>query len=288
MLAYLFPGQGSQTRGMGNQLFDEFSELITEANEILGYSIKKLCLEDADKQLNLTQYTQPALYVVNALSYYKKIQESKRKPDYVCGHSLGEYNALLAANVFDFCTGLKLVKKRGELMSRAKNGGMAAIIGLNLHEIETTLKQHSLTTVVIANYNTYTQYVISGPKHDIEQAQQIFGNVSGVNFIPLTVSGAFHSPYMADAEKQFSKFIKNFQFNLPSMPVISNIDAKPYHPANIQENLTKQITHPVKWTSMMEYLLRNDEINMEEIGPGKVLTGLVKQIRSAFLVKTMG
>src|SRR5205823_13876450 len=126
MLAYIFPGQGSQTRGMGGNLFDDFPELTAQADAILGYSIKKLCLEDPNQELNQTQFTQPALFVVNALTFLKKNQ----KPDYVAGHSLGEYNALFAAEVFDFATGLNLVKKRGELMSEAKNGGMAAVIGL--------------------------------------------------------------------------------------------------------------------------------------------------------------
>src|SRR4051812_36667715 len=126
--AYVFPGQGSQRKGMGENLFDEFPELTKKADKILGYSIKELCLNDSDSKLNQTQYTQPALYVVNALSYQKKIKDEGKQPDYLAGHSLGEYNALQAAGIFSFEDGLKLVKKRGELMSQAKNGGMAAIL----------------------------------------------------------------------------------------------------------------------------------------------------------------
>ena len=121
MKAYMFPGQGSQAKGMGGTLFDEFSELTQQANEILGYSVKELCLDNPKRELNKTQYTQPALYVVNALSYYKKIQETGQTPDYLAGHSLGEFNALLAAECFDFATGLKLVQKRGELMRDRKS-----------------------------------------------------------------------------------------------------------------------------------------------------------------------
>ena len=130
MLAYVFPGQGSQVVGMGKDLFDEFKEYVDAADEILGYSIKELCLEDPNGVLGLTQYTQPALYVVNALTYLKEVKTTGVKPDFVAGHSLGEYDALFAAGVFDFATGLKLVQKRGELMSQAKGGGMAAVLGL--------------------------------------------------------------------------------------------------------------------------------------------------------------
>src|SRR5689334_5966402 len=128
MKAFVFPGQGSQAKGMGGTLFDEFQELTEKADRILGYSIKELCLEDPRKELNRTQFTQPALYVVNAFSYFAKIRETGQKPDYVAGHSLGEFNALLAAECFDFEAGLEIVKKRGELMSEATGGGMAAIL----------------------------------------------------------------------------------------------------------------------------------------------------------------
>ncbi len=130
MLAYLFPGQGAQTRGMGADLFEQFSKYTAQADEFLGYSIQALCIEDVDQKLNKTQYTQPALYVVNALMYLKTLEETQQKPDYVAGHSLGEYNALFASGVFDFMTGLSLVQKRGELMSQAQNGGMTAVLGL--------------------------------------------------------------------------------------------------------------------------------------------------------------
>ena len=139
MKAYVFPGQGSQKKGMGEDLFDEFADITKKADEILGYSIKDLCLNNPDQNLNQTQYTQPAMYVVNAMTYLKKKQDSKDFPDYVAGHSLGEYNALHAAGVFSFENGLKLVKKRGELMSKAKKGGMAAI--LNTPQENTARKQ---------------------------------------------------------------------------------------------------------------------------------------------------
>src|SRR5437762_401122 len=174
MTVFLFPGQGSQRKGMGNTLFDEFKEAIASADEILGYSIKELCLHDPHQQLGKTQFTQPALYVVNALSYLKKMKETGQAPDYVAGHSLGEYSALFAAGAFDFETGLRLVKKRGELMSQAIGGGMAAVIGFTLEQVDQVLKECGLTGIDIANYNTPTQIVIAGLKADIVSAKPFF------------------------------------------------------------------------------------------------------------------
>src|SRR5215831_17531652 len=149
MLAFIFPGQGSQKRGMGQGLFDEVGEYAAvekDVDTILGYSLRKLCLEDADNRLKETEFTQPCLYVVNALHYYKAVNQGAR-PAYLAGHSLGEYNALLAAGVFDLLTGLRLVKKRGELMSQAKNGGMGAVIGLNADAIARLIKENGLARI---------------------------------------------------------------------------------------------------------------------------------------------
>lgn len=278
MLAYVFPGQGSQFRGMGSDLFAEFPELIAAADAVLGYSIKTLCLDDPNQQLNQTQFTQPALYTINALSYLKKLQATGKKPDYVAGHSLGEYNALLAADVFDFVTGLKLVQKRGELMSQASGGGMAAIIGLSPDEIHAILQKNNFVDVGIANYNAPKQSVISGLKEEIERAKSFFQHAA---FIPLKVSGAFHSQLMSSAQAHFAKFIAQFTFATPRVPVLANVDAKPYHPAIIQENLTQQITHSVQWTAIVNYLLTKKNIQIEEVGPGNVLSKLIQQIRLA-------
>jgi trans-AT polyketide synthase/acyltransferase/oxidoreductase domain-containing protein len=188
MLAYVFPGQGSQQKGMGGELFDEFKELTSKADEILGYSIKELCLEDPQGNLGQTQYTQPALYVVNALTYYKKIKDTGIKPDYVAGHSLAEYNALLAAEVFDFETGLKIVKKRGELMSKASGGGMAAVIGMSEEKIREVLKENGLESIDMANYNTPSQIAISGPKDDIIRAQPFFEAAGVRSYIVLRLA----------------------------------------------------------------------------------------------------
>jgi len=280
MITYVFPGQGSQSKGMGGTLFDEFKELTAEADAILGYSIKELCLEDIDLNLSQTQYTQPALYVVNALSYLKRIEGTGVKPDFVAGHSLGEYNALFAAGAFDFATGLKLVQKRGELMSHATGSGMAAVIGLNEEQIADVLNQNNLQSIDIANYNSPTQIVISGLKTDIEHAQPIFEGIKDVKmFVTLKTSGAFHSRYMEGAKMEFETFINSFEFFPLTIPVISNVHARPYKQADIKQNIVAQITHPVKWAESIRYLMGLGEMEFEEIGSGKVLTGLVQRIK---------
>ncbi|HEU4888434.1 MAG TPA: acyltransferase domain-containing protein, partial [Thermoanaerobaculia bacterium] len=163
---------------MGEGLFDEVREyaaLEKDVDAIVGYSMRKLCLEDPDNRLKETQFTQPALYVVNALHYYKAVADGTQ-PSYVAGHSLGEYNALLAAGVFDFLTGLRLVKKRGELMSQAKNGGMGAVIGLSASTIAKVIRENGLASLDVANFNTPSQTVVSGPVEDIKRAGPFFEN----------------------------------------------------------------------------------------------------------------
>lgn len=278
MTTYIFPGQGSQARGMGRLLFSEFPEVVQQADRILGYSIEKLCLEDAAGQLNITNYTQPALYVVNALHYLKKIRETNVIPGYVVGHSLGEYSALFAANVYDFSTGLHLVKKRGELMSRAEGGSMAAVIGLTADAVKAVLENNMITNLSIANYNSYTQLVITGPKEAIYAAEADFISAGASGYIPLRVGGAFHSSYMNEARNEFAEFIKQFSFSSPRMTVVANISAKPYDANQIANYLIDQITHPVLWRQSIEYLLSHNESEFIEIGPGRILTGLVTRI----------
>jgi len=254
MKAYLFPGQGSQRQGMGQELFDEFADLTRKADDILGYSIKTLCLEDPDGRLPQTQFTQPAVYVVNALSYLKKIR-TEPKPDFVLGHSVGEYDALFASGVVDFETGLKLVKKRGELMGQARGGGMAAVMGLTADKVEEILKENHLENLYIANYNSSYQIVISGLKAEIEKAEPVFMDSGATHYKILKVSGAFHTPYMADAGKKFKKFVKKFKFGEISIPIIANVTARPYKQEEIKDNIIRQITTPVNWMESIRYLL---------------------------------
>lgn len=281
MTVYVFPGQGSQKIGMGRDLFAQYPLLIEEANSILGYDIKVLCLDDPKQQLSQTQYTQPALYTVNALTYLSKQDETGIKPTYVAGHSLGEYNALLAANVFDFATGLKLVQQRGFLMSQAMEGGMAAILGLTQSQVMAVLSHPPCQSINIANYNSNRQFVISGLKSDIEQSIALFEQAGASMVIPLNVSGAFHSSLMMPAREQFYEFLKQFHFSSPMIPVIANISAKPYSSAEaVMDYLAAQITDSVQWTATIDYLLEQGETEFLEIGPGMVLTGLIRRIKN--------
>lgn len=285
MIAFVFPGQGSQKRGMGQGLFDEveeYSRVERDVDAILGYSLRRLCLEDPDQQLKETQYTQPCLYVVNALHYYKALQQGLR-PEFVAGHSLGEYNALLAAGVFDLLTGLRLVKRRGELMAQAKNGGMGAVIGLGAAQIGHVLQEHGLDSIDVANFNSPSQIVVSGPVADIARAGPLFEQAGARMFMPLQVSAAFHSRYVAAAADAYFEALAPVSIAAPKIPVIANVTAEPY-PARgdadvVKSLLVRQITSPVKWTQSVRYLLAAGVTEFKEIGPGNVLTRLVQQIR---------
>lgn len=282
MKTYMFPGQGSQAKGMGGTLFDEFADLTKKADQILGYSIKELCLDNPKRELNKTQFTQPALYVVNALTYYKKIQETGRKPDYVAGHSLGEFNALLAAECFDFETGLRLVQKRGELMSQAPEGGMAAILNASKEHIESTLEKHGLFNIDIANYNTPSQIVISGSIEEIGKAQEFFQG-GEVLYYPLNTSGAFHSRFMQPAKEKFAEFLQGFSFSELKIPVMSNVTAEPYKNTEIVQNLANQLSSGVRWSGSIQYLMaladKDQPMEFEEIGNGDVLTKIFRTIQ---------
>ncbi|ODP28429.1 Polyketide biosynthesis acyltransferase like protein BaeD [Paenibacillus nuruki] len=278
MRAYVFPGQGSQYKGMGKEYFAEFPELIAQANEILGYSMEELCLKDTQNQIGHTSFTQPALYVVNALMYYTMIKENKT-PDYVAGHSLGEFNALLAAGVFDFATGLKIVQYRGALMGEANGGAMAAVVGLDQASIERILKENRLSTIDIANLNTPSQIVISGPKDDLVQAQSIFEQQGATNYVMLKVSAAFHSRYMANVQQKFADYLKQFHFNMPAIPVISNVYARPYESNNLYECMIQQITSSVQWTDSIRYLMGKGVQEIIQVGPGKAVTNMVAAIQ---------
>lgn len=229
--AFVFPGQGTQARGMGLELFGlkEYCAVEDEIDGLLGYSLRRLCLDDPGSLLNQTRYTQPSLYVVNSLHAFKAVFDGAR-PTHVAGHSLGEYNALAAAGVFDFMTGLRLVKKRGELMAEARSGGMGG--------------------VDVANFNSPMQTVISGPTAEIARAGRLLEQAGARMYVPLPVSAAFHSRHMRDRADQFAEFLHPLSFAAPRIPVISNVTAKPY-PADsesIKSLLVQQITQSVEWT----------------------------------------
>ena len=283
MRGFMFPGQGSQQRGMGGELFDdvpEFGAVEEQINEIAGYSVRDVCLHDRDGVLGQTEYTQPCLYVVNALHYYKAIADGS-SADYLAGHSLGEYNALLAAGAFDFVTGFRLVCKRGELMAKAQEGGMAAVIGLSASTLNSVLSDNGLASVDVANFNSPEQLVISGASSEIDQAVEAMQSAGASMCMRLDVSGAFHSRYMVDASKEFERFLTDFHFDRPEIPVIANVTGRPYPPGDpdltIRAFLTRQMHQPVKWSQTMRYLMELGVEDLQELGPGNVLTKLVKK-----------
>jgi malonyl CoA-acyl carrier protein transacylase len=264
---------------MGVGLFDRFGEWTSEADAILGYSIRDLCLEDRDGTLGQTAFTQPALFVVNAMTYRARQESGKPAPAFVAGHSLGEYNALLAANVFDFGTGLRLVQERGRLMGEVHGAGMSAVIGLEPAAIERVLAANPAGAWLdVANFNSFEQTVIAGPKPELAAIKPKL-EAAGGRVIPLKVSAPFHSRYMRDVQAAFDRFLSAFPLRPPSVPVIANLTAAPYAGEAIRETLAGQIASSVRWLDSMRYLLAQGVTEFEETGPGSVLTKLIGQIQ---------
>ena len=284
MTAYVFPGQGSQFKGMGADLFAAYPDLVERADNVLGYSIRELCLDDPEGLLNRTEYTQPALFIVNALSFQDKMSKQPCTIDYLAGHSLGEYNALYASGVIGFEQGIRLVKKRGQLMSRAAAGAMAAVLSYDAKKIADVLEKHSLNDIDIANYNEPSQTVISGVESQIYAAADIFENL-GARYIPLNTSGAFHSRLMRNAEQEFLAFLNEFDaFGEFAIPVISNVTAQPYERNGVKEVLARQISSPVKWLQSIQYMLKQGETNIVELGESSVLSKMIIKIQREFAV----
>ncbi len=277
---YGFPGQGSQAKGMGADLFDAFPEEVAEADAILGYSVRELCLDNPEGRLRRTEFTQPALYVVEALSCLRRRQEDPAPPDFLVGHSLGEYTALFAADAFDFGTGLRLVARRGELMGRATGGGMVAVLGMDVDAVERLLDEAGLTDLDIANHNTPEQTVLAGPAADLDRARAAFED-RGARVVLLNVSAPFHSRYMRAAADEFQELLDATEFRPPRIPVIANLDARPYRPEHLRRTLTEQITGRVHWVDTIRSLMGVDQgdFTFEELGPGKALTKMVAKIR---------
>ncbi|MGD3111024.1 ACP S-malonyltransferase [Streptomyces sp. YGL11-2] len=279
--AVLFPGQGSQTRGMGAGLFDRFPELTALAGDILGYDLPRLCLEDPDGRLDDTRYTQPALYVVNALAYRDSLERGEPEGAYLLGHSLGEYNALHAAGAFEFETGLKLVAKRGELMARASDGAMLAVVGPDAGEVRAFLAEEGLSRLDVANINTPVQTVLSGARDEIERAHKTL-DARGTRVARLKVSAAFHSRFMASARDEFAAFLKGFRFSALRATVLANLTARPYADQDIAATLSEQICGSVQWLDSVRYLLERTTVDhCREVGGGGILTRMIRQIDTA-------
>ncbi len=279
-LIEIFPGQGSQRAGMGQGLFEQFPEETRQAEAVLGYSLSELCLANPRGELNQTEFTQPALFVVNALTCLQRRHSGHPVPAAAAGHSLGEYNALWAAGVFNLADGVRLVQERGRLMSQATAGGMAAVMGLGEERIRQVLTEGGLAALDIANLNASGQVVISGPRTEIERAREAFSQ-AGAKYVVLPVSAAFHSRYMRPVAEEFREFLSQFRFLSPAFPVYANATAEPYPSDGVTELLVRQICEQVRWMDTVRKLLALPEAEFVEVGPGAVLTNLVKRIRGS-------
>ena len=284
-VAYIFPGQGAQTVGMGKDLYDNFDSvklLFKQADEAVGFPLTKIFFEGPEEELKKTSNAQPALVAVS-IACLKAAQEVGGKnlpaPSYTAGHSLGEYTALAATSVIDFSTAVYLAKERGRLMYEAglkTPGGMMAMIGIEEAVLAEICKE---TGTVIANINSPSQLVISGALENIAKAGEMAKAKGAARAIPLQVSGAFHSPLMQPAVDGMTKILAKVNFKDPSAPIIANVTAQPLTQGNqIKEELLKQLCSSVQWQRSVEYMVKNGVGKFIEIGPGKVLAGLVKRI----------
>jgi [acyl-carrier-protein] S-malonyltransferase len=282
MKAYIFPGQGSQFTGMCQDLFlkyDTIKPLFTKAEEILEFDISKIMFEGSKEELTQTKVTQPAIFI-HSMAILKILGESF-KPDLVAGHSLGEFSALVASGVINYEDGLKLVSIRAKAMQKScekTNGTMAAILALDNNIIEQTCKEIE-GVVVAANYNCPGQVVISGELNAVKLACEKLSNAGARKALLLPVGGAFHSELMIDAKKELSLAIEKASFNKPICPIYQNVNAKAETSVEkIKVNLISQLTSPVKWNQSIDHMIKNGTTQFIEIGPGKVLQGLVKKI----------
>lgn len=281
-IACVFPGQGSQKVGMGQDVLDAHPELgsfYDKAASVLGTDIKTICLEGPKEELMQTQHAQPGIFLTSAV-LYELFKASGLKPQYVAGHSLGELTAYYAAGVYSFEDALSLIRSRGNAMAKATPSGvsgMAAVMGLDLEAIQAVLEPFQDAPVVAANLNCPGQIVVSGEKKALEDTFPLFKEAGG-KVIPLPVSGAFHSPLMVSASEELKSVVQNISFSNAEIPIVLNRLATAESDAGaLQENIPIQVISPVRWIESITELAQHVDV-IVEIGPGKVLSGLIKKI----------
>lgn len=279
---WVFPGQGSQVVGMGSDLAEIARDKFAEADDVLGWSVLGHCQSDEFQHAN-TLYTQPCLYVIECI-LTDLLKAKGAQPDMVAGHSLGEYSALYAAGVFDFAAGLRLVKRRAELMSQADDGAMAALMGFKQDELDEKLA--TTDGVVLANDNSPGQVVISGTPSAVEA---VMTGIKAKRAVKLNVGGAFHSPLMMPAANEFDQILTELPFKTATVPVLSNVDPTPSTDGDvIKQRLMQQMTGSVRWREISLSLPEHSVETVIEVGPGRVLAGLIKRTCRSLTLKNVG
>ncbi len=282
-IAFLFPGQGAQSVGMGKDLYDNYNVVKTvyeTADEVLGRSITKICFDGPEDDLKQTINTQPAIVTTSIALLFALRKELNITPDYVAGHSLGEYCAMYAANVLSLEDVLKLIQKRADLMSQTKGGAMAAVLNASDEQLKAGLAEGSKVGYIdIANYNSPVQVVITGDENAVKETSDYLLANGVRKVVPLAVSGAFHSKFMEKAGEEFAKYVKDFEINNATIPVITNVDAEETILAeDFRAKMPRQIYSSVHWTQTIQKMVSEGVEIFVEIGPGKVLAGLNKKI----------
>ncbi len=286
-IAFIFPGQGSQSVGMGKDLYDNFPvarETFEEADDVLSFSLSKMCFEGTTEDLQLTANTQPAILTTSIAAFRAMETEGFGEPDFVAGHSLGEYSALVAAGSLSFLDAVKTVRKRGTYMQQAAApgaGAMAAILGLDLKTIEEVCAEVSENQICSpANINSPTQIVIAGNVEAVDRACELLKERGAKRAIKLNVSAPFHCALMYPAQEKLARDLAKITPRDLSFPIVENVSAKANTKGErVADALTEQVSSPVRWSESVEFLIANGVNTFVEIGAGKILSGLVRQIR---------
>ena len=288
-LAFIFPGQGAQVVGMGKDLYEHYpaaKKVFDTADEVLGKKVTKMCFEGPEDDLKQTINTQPAIVTMSIAALEAFKSKLNLTPHFTAGHSLGEYCAMFCSGVMNLKTTLLAIQKRATLMNKVNKGMMAAVLNAPEGSIEKALKEASKEGYVdVANYNSPVQVVLTGDEKAVNKAGELLTQAGAKRFVPLAVSGAFHSKYLNEASKEFGEFVKDLDLSSASVPVVTNVDASAtIGAADFRNKMPRQICSSVHWTQTIENMVKNGVDTFVEFGPGKVLAGLNRKINPA--VKT--